>query len=280
MPSPVVRGSVLVASALLAFAANSILCRLALAGQEIDAPAFTAIRLITGAILLSAVALGTGRSRFHKQGSWLSGLMLFGYAIAFSLAYLGLTAATGALILFGTVQATMIVGSVLKGGRPNWLGVILATTGLVVLTLPGLDSPPLPQALWMFGAGVAWGIYSLKGKGSTDPIADTAANFLRSLVFLVPLGFIATSVVRCTPLGFGLAAFSGAITSGLGYVAWYAALGFLGSARAATVQLLVPVLAAFAGIAFMGEKMSWRLAVAAALTLGGVALATRKPVSG
>ncbi|MEQ1933273.1 MAG: DMT family transporter [Fimbriimonadaceae bacterium] len=267
----------LTALALTSFAANSLLCRLALAGREIDPLSFTVVRLVCGAALLAVVAASTKRPQFQKQGSWISGLMLFAYAMAFSLAYLGLTAATGALILFGTVQATMIAGALLnrqKVGTIQWIGIILATTGLVYLTLPGLNAPPLTSAIWMFVAGVSWGIYSLHGRGSKDPIADTAANFLRSLPFAIPLLVLILLNRHFTPLGLGLAVLSGAITSGLGYVAWYSALPYLGSARAATVQLLVPILAAAGGIALLGETMSLRLALAGGLTLGGVALAT------
>lgn len=269
--------------ALISFAANSLLCRLALADHEIDPNSFTLVRLVCGAALLAVVASLTKKSNFHNQGSWISGFMLFAYAIAFSLAYLGLTAATGALILFGTVQATMIAGALFnrqKIAAIQWIGVVLATSGLVYLTLPGLNAPPISSAIWMFAAGVSWGIYSLRGRGSKDPIADTAANFLRSLPFAIPLLVLILLNRHFTPLGLGLAALSGAITSGLGYVAWYSALPYLGSARSATVQLLVPILAAVGGIALLGETMSLRLALAGGLTLGGVALATITVKSG
>lgn len=283
-----VRVVALTTVAMFAFAGNSLLCRLALKNTGIDAGSFTSIRLIAGALALWLIL----RMRQKKnpaapsgQGNWLSALALFVYAIAFSYAYVRLSAATGALLLFGAVQATMIGRGVWAGERlrtSQWTGFLLALGGLVGLLLPGLAAPPLGSAAWMLSAGVAWGIYSLRGQGAGDPTQVTAGNFLRSvpmavavslwLVFASATGFNVGGIPAVEQTGFWYAFASGAITSGIGYAVWYTALPALKATHAATVQLSVPVIAAFGGIVFLGEALSWRLVAASVAILGGIAL--------
>ncbi len=274
--------------ALVAFAANSILCRLALRPGAIDAATFTAMRLVSGALMLvaltaatrrSARSAGTGSASAHA-GSWTSAFLLFLYAMPFSLAYVSLGVATGALILFLSVQATMLLGAILSGERIHWLevlGIAVALAGLVDLMSPGLSAPPLAGASLMAVAGIAWGLYSLRGRRSTDPIGDTAINFTRSVPFAIlglalaaPLG-----AVHLTQRGVALACVSGVLASGAGYAAWFAALPVLKALRAAALQLTVPVIAAVAGVLLLGERATPRLVVSTALILGGVGLALR-----
>ena len=208
--------------------------------------------------------------------SWGSGISLFVYAMAFSLAYISLDAGMGALILFGAVQVTMIGLGLKSGQRPRpgeWLGLILALGGLVYLVLPGLTAPDPLGAGLMLISGIAWGVYSLRGKRGTSPVHDTAGNFIRTVPMAVVASLLAISLVQIERTGALLAIASGAITSGLGYVLWYKALRGLTATRAAIVQLLVPVLAAFGGVMFLAEQVSARLALASGLILGGVALA-------
>jgi drug/metabolite transporter (DMT)-like permease len=260
--------------ALTAFAANSILCRLALASHEIDPASFTLIRLSSGALVLALIVAVRDRSGPLKHGNWLSALMLFAYAIAFSFAYLGLTAGTGALILFGSVQATMLIVAIATKQNPTplqWVGLAIALAGLVYLVSPGLAAPPLERALLMSIAGIAWGFYTLLGRGVADPVGATAGNFVRA----APFAFLPIVASRVT-LGEAAvwwALLSGAVTSGLGYVIWYAALPGLGATRAAVVQLLVPIIAAAGGVLLLGEVLTTRILIAAALTISGVALA-------
>ena len=271
--------------ALTAFAFNSILCRLALRGEEADAVGFTLVRLFSGALMLAVItgflsvrkAGNTLDARTIKlgHGSWLSAFFLFGYAIAFSLAYLDLTAATGALILFGSVQLTMIAVSLVRGERPpllEWLGLFFAVGGLVYLVFPGLASPPLQSSLLMAAAGASWGFYTLRGKGSTDPLAVTTGNFVRSvpMIALIAIPFFAK--IHLSNRGIILAIISGAVTSGIGYAVWYAALKFHTPTRAAVLQLSVPVIAAVLGIVLLAETASTRLVIASALILGGIGL--------
>lgn len=268
-------------AALVGFAANSLLCRAALGARTIDAASFTAIRIASGAVILAVLAALSPRLGFddeRRPGSWASGAALCGYAVAFSFAYLRLTAATGALILFASVQATMIGWSVARGERPRpleWLGLSIAAAGLVVLALPGLSSPDPIGAALMTGAGISWGIYSLRGRGAKRPLAATAANFLRAVPFAaltllaIPI-FGGGSVTRDGAL---LATASGALASGLGYSLWYAALPSLPATRAAIIQLSVPVLAALGGVLLLAEPVTQRLVGAAAAILGGILLA-------
>jgi drug/metabolite transporter (DMT)-like permease len=268
------RVMLLTALAMIAFAANSLLCRVALRDTAIDAVSFTSVRLVAGALTLwLIVALRSGKS--GVVGSWASAAALFAYAIAFSLAYRSLSAAAGALLLFGAVQATMIghglwSGERLRGGQ--WLGLVLALGGLAGLLLPGWSAPPLAGAVLMIAAGIAWGIYSLRGRGAGDATGATAGNFLRAVPFALVLSLATLTDARWDPAGFGYAAASGALASGIGYAIWYAALPALQAASAATVQLSVPVIAAAGGILFLGESLTLRLALASLAILGGIAL--------
>jgi drug/metabolite transporter (DMT)-like permease len=265
---------VLTSLAMLAFAGNSLLCRIALRETPVDPATFTTIRILSGAIALWLL-LGMRRAQPARAGSWLSALALFAYAAAFSFAYVQLSAGTGALLLFGAVQATMILAGLWKGERLNaWQGAGLAAAlgGLVALLLPGLSAPPLQSAILMVGAGAAWGVYSLLGKNSGDPLAVTSGNFLRAVPFALLLSLSMLAVARPDAAGIAYAIASGALTSGVGYAIWYAALPGLRASSAATVQLCVPVLAAGGGIAFLGEPVTLRLLGASVAVLGGIAL--------
>ncbi|MDO8450420.1 MAG: DMT family transporter [Rhodoferax sp.] len=264
----------LTALAMLAFAGNSLLCRIALKQTAIDAASFTTIRLISGALMLGLLLRWRGRSAV-VGGNWPSAFALFVYTAGFSFAYVRLSAATGALLLFGAVQATMIGYGVWRGERLARLqlaGFLLALGGLVGLMLPGLAAPPLVSALLMLGAGLAWGIYSLRGKGAGDPTQVTAGNFLRAVPITAALSLLMVNELSIDRAGVGYAVLSGALTSGLGYAIWYQALPALKATQAAIVQLSVPVLAAVGGIVLLGEPISWRMALASGAILGGIAL--------
>jgi drug/metabolite transporter (DMT)-like permease len=265
----------LAAAAMCAFAANSLLCRLALGARLIDAATFTSARLVSGAVLLAALVAWRQRARPWAGFDPWAALALFVYAIAFSYAYLSLTAGTGALVLFGAVQITMIVFGVVSGERlsaAGWSGLALAFAGLVYLVAPGLDAPPLFAALLMAVAGLAWGVYSLRGRGIADPLRATASNFIWSVPLALLVSAFLSSEYRATTRGLALAVASGAIASGLGYVVWYAAVRRLAALRAAAVQLSVPVIAAFGGILLLGEQLTGRLALASIAVLGGIAM--------
>ena len=274
------RTASLVVLALLAFAGNSLLCRVALRGGDIDAAGFTALRIAAGALVLWLLAAWQARRRAQAsdaRGDWGSALALFAYAAAFSFAYLGLSAATGALLLFGAVQLTMLGRGFMLGERlraRQWLGLAFALAGLAWLLLPGVSAPPLLNAALMLLAGVAWGVYSLRGRGSRDPLPTTAGNFLRALPLALGLALFGWKGLHFGVAGSVAALASGALASGVGYALWYAALPSLRATTAGIVQLSVPVLAALGGIVLLGEAIAWRFALAAALTLGGVALAT------
>jgi drug/metabolite transporter (DMT)-like permease len=265
---------ILTALAMIAFAGNSLLCRQALKHTTIDAATFTLVRVLSGAICLWLI-VQVRRGASGKTGSWPSALALFSYAALFSFAYLRLTAGTGALLLFGAVQATMICWALVKGERFRLfqtLGLLLAISGLVALVFPGLSAPPLGAAALMLGAGIAWGIYSLRGKGAGDPLRTTAGNFLRAVPMAVLLSAIMFRSVSLDAGGIGYAIVSGALASGVGYAIWYSALPALRASAAATVQLSVPVLAAAGGIAFLSEAITLRFALASVAVLGGIAL--------
>lgn len=259
---------------LLGFAGNSLLCRLALKHTGIDAASFTSIRLVSGAVMLwLIVRVRAGVSGNH--GNWWSALALFAYAAAFSFAYLNLTAATGALLLFGAVQCTMIGFGIWKGeklGFQKMTGMVLAVIGLVVLLLPGLSSPPPGSSLLMLAAGISWGIYTLRGKQAGDPLLVTAGNFLRAAPMALILSLVAWKAVSPDPAGVGYALASGAVTSGIVYAIWYTVLPHFKSSTAATLQLSVPVLAALGGILFLHEPVTLRLLASSVLVLGGIAL--------
>jgi drug/metabolite transporter (DMT)-like permease len=272
-------GFLVVLFTLIAFAANSLLCRVALGRHLIDPVSFTTVRLASGAVALwfllrastgSFAAPATKASR----GTWGSGLALFVYAGAFSLAYLSLSTGTGALILFGMVQVTMLGAALKSGERPGLaqsIGIAAAILGLVYLVLPGISAPDPGGALLMALAGVAWGVYSIRGRGATSPASMTAGNFLRSVPPALVASAVALPTIHGELAGLLLALVSGVVTSGLGYVLWYRALKNLTTTQASVVQLVVPVLAAFGGVVFLSEQVSTRLVAASALILGGVA---------
>ena len=260
--------------AMTAFAGNSLLCRAALTHTGIDAASFTTIRLVSGAVILWLL-VRMRRTAPGDKGNWLSAFALFAYAAGFSFAYAGLPAATGALLLFGAVQATMIGHGIWAGERLRRLqliGLVLAFGGVVGLLLPGLSAPPLYGSLLMLGAGVAWGVYSLRGKGAGDPVNVTAGNFLRATPISIILSVFMFNQTALDYAGFWYAVASGALTSGIGYAIWYAALPALKATSAATVQLSVPVIAALGGIVFLGESITPRLILASLAILGGIAL--------
>jgi len=259
---------------MLAFAGNSLLCRAALGHTHIDAASFTTVRLISGALVLWLITRLRSGTR-TGSGNWRSALALFIYAAGFSYAYLSLPASSGALLLFGAVQATMIGYGIWTGERLSRLqlaGLILAFAGLVGLLLPGVTAPPLFGSLLMLGAGVAWGIYSLRGRGAGNPIAVTAGNFLRTVPIAIVLSAFTFKGIAMDADGFGYAVASGALASGLGYALWYTVLPALKATRAASVQLSVPVIAALGGVLLLGEHISLRLIVASIAILGGIAL--------
>lgn len=276
MPNP--RIIILTSLAMIAFAGNSLLCRAALKHTGIDAASFTTIRLISGAMMLWLV-VSISRRTHTGRGNWPSAFALFAYAAGFSFAYVSLPAATGALLLFGAVQATMIGHGIWAGERllrPQLVGLVLALAGLVGLLLPGLSAPPVFGSVLMLGAGVAWGIYSLRGsllgRGAGDPTRVTAGNFLRAVPIAAALSVLMVDRISLDSVGFWYAVASGALASGIGYAIWYTALPALKAAKAATVQLSVPAIAALGGIVFLGEPLTLRLALSSLAILGGIAL--------
>ena len=265
---------ILTSLALIAFAANSVLCRLALGNEAIDASSFTVIRLLSGTIVL-LIILSTTRNTTGttSKGSWAAGFMLFLYATTFSYAYISLDTATGALILFGSVQITMILLSLISGARlhiTEWAGVVIAFIGFIYLILPEITAPSIVGFILMTVAGIAWGIYTLKGRSSKSPLMDTAYNFLRTTPFVVLLAFFTINNVNYSTEGIVLALLSGGVTSGIGYTIWYIALGGLSSTQAAVLQLSVPVIAALGGVIFVSEAITYRLTISAAMVLGGI----------
>ncbi|TWX46987.1 DMT family transporter [Colwellia hornerae] len=262
--------------ALLAFAANSVLCRLALGDNAIDASSFTIIRLLSGIIILVILLQVTRKSNDIKpkaKGSWLAAGMLFIYAIAFSFGYISLDTGTGALILFGAVQLTMIMASVISGNKlhfTEWLGLIIAFLGFVYLIVPSLVTPSFKGFMLMAVSGIAWGLYTLVGRTSKNPLSDTAYNFMRTSPFILILIIFGLNDAHITPMGIFLAVLSGAIASGIGYFVWYIALRGLSVTQAAVVQLFVPVIAAAGGIVFTNELITLRLVESSALVLGGI----------
>ena len=259
---------------MIAFAGNSLLCRAALKTTAIDAASFTTIRLISGAIMLWLIVRISRRTQVGS-GNWRSAFMLFVYAAFLSYAYIGLSTAMGALLLFGAVQATMIGHGIRAGERLLKLqiaGLVIALAGLVGLLLPGLSAPPVPGSVLMLGSGVAWGIYSLRGRGAGDPTRVTAGNFLRAVPISAALSLLMIDHTSLDSAGFWYAVASGALTSGIGYSIWYTALPALKAAKAATVQLSVPVIAALGGIVFLGEPLTLRLVLSSVAILGGIAL--------
>ncbi len=260
--------------ALIAFAANSILCRLAFERSDIDAASFTSIRLLSGALMLWLIVVLRSGAR-DIGGSWPSAAALFAYAATFSFAYVSLPTGVGALLLFGAVQATMILAGLRDGeqlGGRQITGLVLAMGGLGYLMLPGLSAPPIGGSLLMLAAGIAWGVYSLRGRNTADPIGATAGNFLRAAPLGIGLGAAALPWLQVDAVGAGYAVLSGALASGAGYAVWYAALRGLAATHAATVQLSVPVIAAAGGTLLLDEPVTLRLAFASVAILGGIAL--------
>jgi drug/metabolite transporter (DMT)-like permease len=293
------RVAIFTALALIGFAANSLLTRGALAAGRIDAASFLALRLSAGAAALwllsrshaptasttTPTSIPTSTSTAtatatDPANNWPSALALAGYGVCFTFAYTRIGAGLGALTAFGAVQATMIVAGLRAGERPSPLdigGLAIAIAGLLTLTVPGATAPPLIGVALMAGAGICWGLYSLRGRRSRDPLVSTAHNFMRT----VPIG-LATLAIQwksafVTPTGVGLAVVSGALTSGVGYALWYAVLPELTAWRAAVIQLLTPVLTVAAAIVMLGESMTMRIAVAGALIISGVLLSLTAP---
>jgi drug/metabolite transporter (DMT)-like permease len=265
--------------ALVAFASNSLLTRLALGTHQIDAAGFTAIRLVAGAVMLVALVVTQTKSWSAMRGTGVAGpLALFAYAAPFSFAYLRIGAAVGALVLFGVVQLTMIGYGIARGERPSavmWLGLVLAAVGLALLTVPSVTRPDPLGVLLMAIAGVAWAVYTLVGRGTSDPIAANARSFLWSAPLAIALVVLVIGTHADAPpsaRGIVLALVSGAITSGLGYAIWYRALPSLTVTQAAVAQLSVPVIAALGAVVVLGEAVSSRLVVAGTLVLSGVGL--------
>jgi drug/metabolite transporter (DMT)-like permease len=278
------RTAALASLAMVAFAGNSLLCRAALGLRSIDAASFTTLRLLSGAIVLlllaralpaSRAGAGPGAGGAPAPRDWVAALVLFGYAIAFSFAYTLLTAGIGALILFGTVQATMFVAGLSAGerfGPVAWCGVAVAVAGVAWLVAPGVSAPnPLGAAL-MAAAGIGWGVYSLRGRRLGDPVRMNADSFLRSLPLTIATSVVLVGIRHVTPEGAALAIASGAVTSGVGYIVWYAALQGLTATCAAVIQLSVPAIAAIGGVVFLLEPVSWRLVLSSIAILGGIAV--------
>ena len=265
--------------ALIAFAGNSVLCRLALTEPSIDPASFTLARLLSGIaalwMLLVLKNIKAPSKSEQANGSWLSAFMLFAYAALFSYAYISIDTATGALVLFGSVQIALIVISLIKGHKlklGEYAGVLLALSGFVYLVLPELQKPSLSGFIMMSLAGVSWAFYTVGGQGSLDALRDTAFNFTRTFPLLILLLVFTFANISLSPYGITMAVLSGAITSGLGYAIWYAALPSLTTLQAGVIQLFVPIIAAFGGLFFASEAITLRLTVAAALVLGGITL--------
>ena len=260
--------------AMVAFAGNSLLCRAALQQTSIDPASFTSIRLLSGALVLVLFVM-LKEGKWTGEGGWFSAIALVVYAAGFSFAYVGLSAATGALLLFGAVQVTMIGYGIWKGEqlrKTQMIGLLLASIGVIGLMLPGLSAPPLVSSVLMLSAGIAWGVYSLRGKGAGNPTAVTAGNFLRAVPIAFVLSALTWNLTSLDAAGVMYAILSGALASGVGYAIWYAALPGLKSTSAAIVQLSVPVIAALGGVMTLGEPITLRLTLASVAILGGIAL--------
>ena len=260
--------------ALLAFAGNSILCRLALGGASIDAASFTIIRLLSGVVVLAVILkMFNSNRQSPSKGSWFASFMLFLYALTFSFAYVSLDTGTGALILFGAVQLTMILASLFSGNKLHffeWTGMAIAFIGFAYLVAPSLTSPSLTGFILMTISGIAWAFYTLRGRASINPISDTAYNFFRTVPFVIVLIAITFRGASLSEQGIFLAVLSGALASGAGYAVWYIALRGLSITQAAVIQLFVPVIAAIGGVIFANEIISLRLVVSTVMVLGGI----------
>ncbi len=266
----------LTAVAMIAFAANSVLCRMALAPAAIDPASFTSLRMVSGAVTLWLLSKAMGGSKAVRGGNWEGAGYLFLYAITFSFAYMSLSAGTGALLLFGSVQIAMIAWALVVGERPRpgrWIGMVVALVGFIYLVLPGVTAPSPAGAALMTTAGIAWAFYSLRRRGHGDPLPETAGNFARAAPMALTVSLLLASRAHASPHGMLLAMMSGALASGLGYVVWYAALRGLTASGAAVSQISVAPIAALGGIIFLGEALNSRIIIASILILGGIALA-------
>jgi drug/metabolite transporter (DMT)-like permease len=265
-------------AALIAFAANSVLGRMALKDNAIDASSFTAIRLLSGALMLFILyTLFNSKDQKNKQekkaGNWKAPLMLFVYAITFSFAYISLDTGTGALVLFGAVQLTMIIASLISGHKlhkAEWVGIIVSFSGLAYLIYPTITTPSIFGFVLMGISGIAWGIYTLTGRGSVNPLRDTTINFSYTIPYVAILAIIMLPHIQISTEGIILAVLSGALASALGYTLWYIALAGLSATEAAVVQLSVPVIASIGGVVFLSESVTMRLIISCALVLGGI----------
>ena len=261
--------------AMMAFAANSVLCRLAFTSASIDPATFTLVRLTSGTVMLLIIWLAIKRGG-QVCGSWSAAIALFAYTSAFSFAYISLSVGAGALLLFGAVQATMVMTGLVRGERQTlaqWLGFVLALVGLAALLAPGVSAPPVTGAFLMLVAGVAWGAYSLLGRGVVDPVSATAGNFLRTLPMALALCVVVVIFsAKLSVSGLIYAALSGAVASGLGYTIWYAAIPGLTLTQGASVQLSVPVITALGGALVLGEGITVRLTVSSLAILSGIGL--------
>lgn len=262
---------------MIAFAGNSLFCRMALKETNIDAASFTSARLLSGAAMLWLLM------RWQKQpplahGSWRSAVALFLYAVALSFAYRTINTGAGALMLFGAVQATMLIAGFMAGERMTAIqtgGFAAALIGLVIMVSPGVEAPSVQDSILMLGSGVAWGVYSMFGRGQPNPAAATAGNFLRAAPLTMALSLIALPWLRLDLQGVLYAVMSGAVTSALGYVLWYRVLQHMHSMTASTVQLSAPVIAAIGGILILGEAATRDLVISSVLILGGIWLVLR-----
>ena len=280
LTGPVIRIVVTTILALIAFAANSVLCKMALGAKTIDASGFTIIRMLSGILVLMMIFAATKQrsakaSTNTPKGSWSAGIYLFIYALAFSFAYVSLDTGVGALILFTAVQVTMILTGLFKGhrfSRFEWLGLATAFSGFIYLILPSVSSPSLVGFVLMIAAGMAWAGYTFAGQGTKNPIADTAFNFLRTLPLVLALFVVSLPYIEVSVNGAILAILSGGVASGVGYAIWYSALRGLSTIQAAIVQLLVPIIAAIGGILFSNEVVSVRLIIATGVILGGISM--------
>lgn len=276
------RTIMLTAIAMIAFAANVVLCRLALGEGLVDAATFTTIKVISGAVTLSLIVLVRRRLQVFGSANWYSGTLLFVFMVFYSFAYISLGAGTGALIMSGTIQMTMFLFALREGEifpLLSWAGMALAIFGLVYLVSPGLTAPDPLGAILMAVAGIAWGLYSLFGRGTKDPLEATAGSFIYSVPLVLLVSLIFSDDFSSTSYGLALAVASGAIASGCGYVVWYAALANLTATRAAIVQLSVPVIVAFGGVLILSEPITLRLLLASAAILGGLAIVlTQRPI--
>jgi drug/metabolite transporter (DMT)-like permease len=262
--------------ALMLFAGNSFLCRVALNSGSIDAISFSALRIGSGALILQLLMTWRGKAGPSKRGgNWVSAAMLFLYAICFSIAYATIPIGVGAMILFGSMQLTMMISALRHGERPQrlaWLGHIMALAGFVMLVKPGFAAPDWKSMLLMAAAGAAWGVYTLRGRHGNDPLTETAGNFLHAAPMAALVLLFTADDLQVTTSGVWLAIFSGALGTGLGYVIWYAALKGLTATSASVVQMLVPLLVAVSGAVFLGEQVSSRLFLSGALIVAGISM--------